>query len=252
MIAEVPTRDCQLGITVVIGSGHSAAVDAIVDAGFDQVVAEQLEQLRMRLDRDAAARSVPPEDLQRGDPDVGADVDKATIPERLLESPEPAERLDRPVHRFALVGPAREHRGGDVSPVVGGDEDPAVISFEGDHGRDTRKPSHQLPAGKGLATGFAANHGQDERRDFVGRPPRPGEKRRRHLRQLPSWSRAAKPGCSITRQCGSFSRPHTRRSAHPVLALQRLIGNRGTVQVLARDKNRPSFEHSVKLGTPTS
>jgi hypothetical protein len=39
-----------------------------------------------------------------------------------------------------------------------------------------------------------------------------------------------------------------RRSAHPVLALQRLIGNRGTVQVLARDKNRPSFEHSVKVG----
>jgi hypothetical protein len=44
------------------------------------------------------------------------------------------------------------------------------------------------------------------------------------------------------------TRSHPRRSAHPVLALQRLIGNRGTVQVLARDKNRPSFEHSVKIG----
>jgi hypothetical protein len=32
------------------------------------------------------------------------------------------------------------------------------------------------------------------------------------------------------------TRPHTRRSAHPVLALQRLIGNRGTVQVLARQE----------------
>jgi hypothetical protein len=44
------------------------------------------------------------------------------------------------------------------------------------------------------------------------------------------------------------TRSHARRSVHPVLALQRLIGNRGTVQVLARDKNRPSFEHSVKIG----
>jgi hypothetical protein len=47
-------------------------------------------------------------------------------------------------------------------------------------------------------------------------------------------------------------RPHPaqRRSAHPVLALQRAIGNRGTARVLARDKgkNRPSFEHSVKIG----
>jgi hypothetical protein len=35
-----------------------------------------------------------------------------------------------------------------------------------------------------------------------------------------------------------------------VLALQQAIGNHGTAQFLARekDKNRPSFEHSVKLG----
>ncbi len=39
-----------------------------------------------------------------------------------------------------------------------------------------------------------------------------------------------------------------RRSAHPVLALQRLIGNRGTIRVLARDKNRAAFEHSIKIG----
>lgn len=39
-----------------------------------------------------------------------------------------------------------------------------------------------------------------------------------------------------------------RRSAHPVLALQRLIGNRGTTRVLARQKNRASFEHSVTIG----
>ena len=48
-------------------------------------------------------------------------------------------------------------------------------------------------------------------------------------------------------------RPHPplpRRSVNPVLALQRAIGNRGTAQVLARDKdkNRPSFEHSVTIG----
>jgi hypothetical protein len=44
--------------------------------------------------------------------------------------------------------------------------------------------------------------------------------------------------------------PQPRRSADAVLALQRTIGNRGTAQVLARekDKNRPSFEHSVKIG----
>jgi hypothetical protein len=47
------------------------------------------------------------------------------------------------------------------------------------------------------------------------------------------------------------TRPHTvlpRRDAHPVLALQRLIGNRGTVQVLARQKNSAQFEHSIKVG----
>ena len=42
-----------------------------------------------------------------------------------------------------------------------------------------------------------------------------------------------------------------RRSADAVLALQQAIGNRGTARLLARDKddkNRPSFEHSVKIG----
>ncbi len=44
--------------------------------------------------------------------------------------------------------------------------------------------------------------------------------------------------------------PLPRRSVNPVLALQRAVGNRGTARVLARDKdkNRPSFEHSVKIG----
>lgn len=46
---------------------------------------------------------------------------------------------------------------------------------------------------------------------------------------------------------GHAARP--RRSAHPVLALQRLIGNRGTTQVLARQKkNAGSFPHSVRIG----
>jgi hypothetical protein len=42
--------------------------------------------------------------------------------------------------------------------------------------------------------------------------------------------------------------PHT--SVDAVLALQRAIGNHGTTQVLARDKdkNRPNFEHSAKIG----
>jgi hypothetical protein len=39
-----------------------------------------------------------------------------------------------------------------------------------------------------------------------------------------------------------------RRLANPVHALQRAIGNRGTVQVLARQKNRAQFEHSIKVG----
>ena len=44
--------------------------------------------------------------------------------------------------------------------------------------------------------------------------------------------------------------PRPRRSVDAVLALQQAIGNRGTADVLAReqDKNRPSFEHSVKIG----
>ena len=44
--------------------------------------------------------------------------------------------------------------------------------------------------------------------------------------------------------------PQPRDSADPVLALQRAIGNRETARVLAReqDKNRPSFEHSVRIG----
>jgi hypothetical protein len=39
-----------------------------------------------------------------------------------------------------------------------------------------------------------------------------------------------------------------RRSTSSVLALQRAIGNRATTRVLARDKNRPNFEHSVRIG----
>jgi hypothetical protein len=44
--------------------------------------------------------------------------------------------------------------------------------------------------------------------------------------------------------------PLPRRSVDAVLELQRAIGNRGTARVLARqkDKNRPSFEHSAKIG----
>lgn len=48
------------------------------------------------------------------------------------------------------------------------------------------------------------------------------------------------------------TRPHPppRRSVNAVLALQRAIGNRATARALAREKdqNRPSFEHSVKIG----
>src|SRR3954454_14191437 len=41
-----------------------------------------------------------------------------------------------------------------------------------------------------------------------------------------------------------------RRRAHPVVALQRLIGNRGTTRVLARDKkkNAANFARSVQFG----
>jgi hypothetical protein len=44
--------------------------------------------------------------------------------------------------------------------------------------------------------------------------------------------------------------PAPRGSADDVLALQRTLGNHGTARLLARapEKNRPSFEHSVKLG----
>ena len=42
--------------------------------------------------------------------------------------------------------------------------------------------------------------------------------------------------------------PLPRNSVNAVLELQRTIGNRGTAQVLARDKNRPNFEHSAKIG----
>jgi hypothetical protein len=44
--------------------------------------------------------------------------------------------------------------------------------------------------------------------------------------------------------------PPPRRSVNAVLALQRAIGNQATTRVLARekDKNRPSFEHGVKIG----
>ena len=44
--------------------------------------------------------------------------------------------------------------------------------------------------------------------------------------------------------------PQPRRSADAVLALQQALGNHGTARLLGREqgKNRPSFEHSVKLG----
>jgi len=49
-------------------------------------------------------------------------------------------------------------------------------------------------------------------------------------------------------------RPLARRSASPVIALQRLAGNRGTSQLIARERKknkksgRGNFENSVKLG----
>jgi hypothetical protein len=63
---------------------------------------------------------------------------------------------------------------------------------------------------------------------------------REHDRTLPPW----------TRDRGASPR----RDAHPVLALQRTIGNRRTAQVLARKgagakrKNEGDFEHSVTVG----
>ncbi|MEO8690390.1 MAG: hypothetical protein ABI611_19500 [Solirubrobacteraceae bacterium] len=47
------------------------------------------------------------------------------------------------------------------------------------------------------------------------------------------------------------TRPHSdlrRRSVHPVLALQRLIGNRGTTRVLARKNGTGTFANSVRIG----
>jgi hypothetical protein len=41
--------------------------------------------------------------------------------------------------------------------------------------------------------------------------------------------------------------PLPRRAGNPVLALQRFIGNRGTSQVIAREKNKANFERSVKV-----
>lgn len=47
-------------------------------------------------------------------------------------------------------------------------------------------------------------------------------------------------------------RPLSRRGAHPVLALQRLIGNRATTRLLARKdgakKNKGTMENSIKIG----
>ena len=50
------------------------------------------------------------------------------------------------------------------------------------------------------------------------------------------------------RGTGSGQTARSRRNVHPVLALQRLIGNRGTTRVLARQTNKAQFEHSVKFG----
>jgi hypothetical protein len=50
------------------------------------------------------------------------------------------------------------------------------------------------------------------------------------------------------RSTGSGQTARPRRNVHPVLALQRLIGNRGTTRVLARQKNKAQFERSVKFG----
>ncbi len=49
------------------------------------------------------------------------------------------------------------------------------------------------------------------------------------------------------------TRPLARRSASPVIALQRLAGNRGTSQLIARERknksSRGTFENSVKIGS---
>src|SRR5689334_3234953 len=52
------------------------------------------------------------------------------------------------------------------------------------------------------------------------------------------------------RRPGPSHAGQARRAAHPVVALQRLIGNRGTTRVLARDKkkNAANFARSVQFG----
>ena len=48
------------------------------------------------------------------------------------------------------------------------------------------------------------------------------------------------------------TRPLARRSASPVLALQRLAGNRGTTQLIARERKKSAggtYENSVKVGS---
>jgi hypothetical protein len=52
------------------------------------------------------------------------------------------------------------------------------------------------------------------------------------------------------RSSGPSHAGQPRRGAHPVLALQRLIGNRGTTRLLARDKkkNAAGFARSVQFG----
>jgi hypothetical protein len=49
---------------------------------------------------------------------------------------------------------------------------------------------------------------------------------------------------------GGPSQATLARRADPAVALQRVLGNRGTTQVLARkgDKNERDFEHSVRIG----
>jgi hypothetical protein len=52
------------------------------------------------------------------------------------------------------------------------------------------------------------------------------------------------------RSSGPSHAGQPRRGAHPVIALQRLIGNRGTTRLLARDKkkNAATFARSVQFG----
>lgn len=66
--------------------------------------------------------------------------------------------------------------------------------------------------------------------------PKAMYRRHQHREEEPGWTRP--------------DPPPPRSGVDAVLALQRAIGNQGTGRVLAReqDKNRPSFEHSVKIG----